>query len=509
MKITTADLRAMRVAFVSLHGDARYSEPMSTSNGHHRADPPARQYAEAQAQHEEERHNRQVDALAQLDCLRKVPRAELDRLIELCVLRAFTPGTIIVNERTPCDFVYLILRGSARLTLHDRAGHEVLIGVLNRGDCFGEGPLFGDLFRGASVQAETSCYLLQVGREELRAMLGTAPELAAALRAIYRQRMVESTLGRVPLFGRLSPLERAQIAALLRIQHYARGVTIIHEGTPGQALYLIEAGQVVVEQGGQAIAHLDEGDFFGEMSLLAQSPHNADVRALSPVEVLVLPADEFSRLLKRQPMLKIQLHEVVSQRRAANSSIRRDQERAIQLTAAVERGLLRGTHVLVRDPQLCQEGCTICEDACTTRHGQTRIHLNGVLLDGLDITDSCRQCRVGAECVEACPSDAIHWNENGALRITEACTGCGACVPACPYNAVQMVAQDTTSESPLWSLWHRIKRSARLTIPLEASQPQLRADKCDLCHGHDDLACVSACPTGALQLRPVEELFPF
>src|SRR6185369_7427633 len=107
---------------------------------------------------------------------------------------AFTPATIIVNERTPCDFVYLIMRGTARLTLHDRAGHEVLIAVLNR----------GDLFRGASVQAETTCYLLQVEREALRAMLEIAPELAAALRAIYRQRMVESTLGRVPLFGHLS-----------------------------------------------------------------------------------------------------------------------------------------------------------------------------------------------------------------------------------------------------------------------------------------------------------------
>jgi CRP-like cAMP-binding protein/Na+-translocating ferredoxin:NAD+ oxidoreductase RNF subunit RnfB len=481
---------------------------MSATNGHQRADLPARQYAEALAQQEEERRGRQIDALAQLDCLRGVPHADLARLADLCVLRAFIPGTIIVNERRPCNFVYLILRGTARLTLHDRAGHEVLVGILNRGDCFGEGPLFGDLFRGASVQAETTCYMLQVARESLRAMLDSAPELSAALRSIYRRRMVEGTLGRVPLFGRLSPLERAQVAALLRIQHYARGATIIREGTPGQALYLIEEGQVVVEQGGQAIAHLDEGDFFGEMSLLEQSPHNADVRALSPVEVLALPAAEFSRLLRRQPALNAQLQEVVSQRRAANAAIRRDRERASQLTAAVERGLLRGTHVLVRDPQLCQEGCTICEDACAARHGQTRIHLNGVMLDRLDITDSCRQCRVGAECVEACPADAIHWNESGALVISEACTGCGACVPACPYDAVKMAPRTQPATSPLWSLWSRLRRSKTLTIPLQASH-EMRADKCDLCHGYADLACVSACPSGALQLRPVEDLFPF
>ena len=210
-----------------------------------------------------------------------------------------------------------------------------------------------------------------------------------------------------------------------------------------------------------------------------------------------------------QPALSAQLHEVVAQRRAANAMMRRDQERAAQLTAAVDRGLLRGTHVLVRDPQLCQEGCTICEDACATRHGQTRIHLNGVLLDGMDITDSCRQCRVGAECVAACPDDAIQWHENGALVITDACTGCGACVPACPYDAVVMVRHGEPTTSPLWALWIRLKHSTRHTIPLESSQPQQRADKCDLCQGYAELICVSSCPSGALQLRPVEDLFPY
>jgi CRP-like cAMP-binding protein/Fe-S-cluster-containing hydrogenase component 2 len=482
---------------------------MSASNGRHRVDPPARQYTEALAQQEEARLHRQVDALAQLDCLHGVPREDLARLADLCVLRTFVPGTIILSERTPCDFVYLILRGTASLTLHDRAGHEVLVGVLNRGDCFGEGPLFGDLFRGSNVLAETACYLLQIPRDALRAILDSAPELAAALRAIYRQRMVESTLGRVPLFGRLSPLERAQLAALLRPQHYARGATIIHQGAPGQALFLIEEGQVVVEQSGQTIAHLDEGDFFGEMSLLAQSRHNADVRALCPVEVLALPAAEFNRLLQQQPALKAQLQEVVNQRLAANASMRRNNERIHQLTAAVDHGLLRGTHVLVRDPQRCEEGCKICEEACATRHGQARIHFDGVLLDGLDVTDSCRQCRVGAECVEVCPSDAIQWNDRGALVITDQCTGCGACAPACPYGAIQMVAHDATSSSILWSLWRQLKRRRNPTIPLQRTQPTLRADKCDLCHGYDDLACVSACPTGALRLMPVEELFPF
>ena len=72
---------------------------------------------------------------------------------------------------------------------------------------------------------------------------------------------------------------------------------------------------------------------------------------------------------------------------------------------------------------------------------------------------------------------------------------------------VAMVAPAPAHTSPLWSLWSRVRQFKQgPSIPL---QPTQRADKCDLCNGYDDLACVSACPTGALRLMPVEELFSF
>jgi CRP-like cAMP-binding protein/Fe-S-cluster-containing hydrogenase component 2 len=464
--------------------------------------------ADVQAQQYEERRRRQAAALAQLDCLKDVPSRDLLRLAHMCTLRAFATETPLLNERVPAEHLYLVLRGTVSLTLHDRAGHEVLIGVLNRGDCFGEGPLFGDLFRGVTVQSETTCYLLQLPLAEVRTVMNDAPELAVALRAIYRRRLVENTLGRVPLFSQLSPLERTELSRLLQPQRYERGQLIIHEGEPGDALYIIESGQVVVERAGELLAHLDEGNFFGEMSLLSEKPHNADIRAVTPTEVLVLPAAEFMRLLHEQPRLAEQLHAVVERRRVAGAALRRDPVRVHQFTAAVAHGLLRGTHVLVRDPKLCPSDCHICENACATRHGQTRIHTGGLLFSGLDITDSCRQCRVGAECAEVCPVDAIQWNERGALVVHDTCTGCGECVSACPYDAVHLVSQGQPQLSPLEQLRRQLRRLKTPTISLVAASPTQRANKCDLCHGYDDLACVSACPTGALQLMPVEELLP-
>lgn len=452
---------------------------------------------------------RQTQALAQLDCLKGVSNETLGRLAGCATLRAFVPGTVMVSEQHPSAYLSLIVRGTVSLTLHDRAGHETLVGILNRGDCFGEGALFGDRFRGVTAQADTICYLLQLPLNDVRSAMAASPELEHALRRIYQRRLVESTLGRVPLFSRLAPFDRMHIADVLRPVQVIRNTIILHEGATGESLYLLVSGQVVVEQNGQAIAYLEEGDFFGEMSLLTRRPHNADVRALTPVEALALPAADLDALLAKQPTLAAQLSEVVEHRRTSNAAARGDVERRMHLANLLRHGLRRGTHVLVRDPKLCKAGCRICEDACASRYGHSRIRIDGLTFNELDIADACRQCRVGAECVEACPENAFEWNDKGALYVTNACTGCGECVPACPYDAIRLTPLTTRQESPLWGLWRRMRRLRTPTIPLEpVGRPIQRANKCDLCHGHDDLACVAACPTGALRLAPVEEIFP-
>lgn len=450
-------------------------------------------------------HQVRLAALLTLDCLRGIPENELERLADISVFRAFAAGTTIISEHKLGDFLYLVLQGTVRVVLHDRNGREILLGVLNRGDCCGEGPLFGDYFRQIGVYAEQSCNLLQLSLAELRELLPYTPQLNKALRRIYRQRLSNTTIGRVPLFNHLSQIDRVNVGKLLRPAFYDRGAAIVMQGTPGNALYVIETGQVVIERDGQLIAHLKEGDYFGEMSLLDNKPHNATVRALTPITVLELPAHELKTLLQHDPDLATHLREVATARR---SSPINDKERAQRYSSAIQHGLLRGTHLFVRTPELCPPGCHLCETACGTRFGRPRIHLNGTALDELDILDTCRQCRVGAECVQACPEDALTWDERGALFVNDRCTGCGKCVEACPYDAVQLVPTAGERHGPMWQLWETMRRARESFIHLEPTHSAQHANKCDLCHGYDDMACLSVCPTGSLRLVPVEELFP-
>lgn len=466
--------------------------------------------AQERADQQSARRQEALTLLATLDCLRGVPASELARLLDLATFRPFQTGATVLGQQRRDRFLFLVLRGTLQLRLRDKDGREVLMGVLARGDCCGEGPLFGDFFRRMSALAQSNCHLLQVPLDDLRAALGGLPMLAAALRQVYKRRMLECTLARVPLLGQLFPMERLALANQLRPVHTPRGAAIIRQGEPADALYLIESGQVVVVQNETKIATLGEGDFFGEMALLTNHPHRADVRALTPTDLLALPTADFHDLIESRPELEAQLRSVVEKRIRNSAEVRGDEGRVRELELAVSKGLLRGTHLLVRTPSLCPPDCRLCETACAERHGHARLRLDGARVGELDVADACRQCSVGAECVEACPEDAFERTESGTLLITDRCTGCGECLAACPYDALTSVplSHQRSVGAPLWDALRSTvgKLRGQPPIALEPARPTHRADKCDMCHGYDDLACVSRCPTGSLRLVPVEEL---
>jgi NADH dehydrogenase FAD-containing subunit len=82
--------------------------------------------------------------------------------------------------------------------------------------------------------------------------------------------------------------------------HFEPGDVIVRQGDQGDCAYLINRGEVeVLRQEGdhqQPVAKLKSGECFGEIALLAGVPRTATVRCLTPVDVLVLPRDEFMTL---------------------------------------------------------------------------------------------------------------------------------------------------------------------------------------------------------------------
>ena len=115
---------------------------------------------------------------------------------------------------------------------------------------------------------------------------------------------------------------------------YAAGENLCRQGESGDSFYVIREGQVAVlvtGANGQSVtaAHLTNGAFFGEMSLLTGEPRSGTVRAETDVEVLCLSKEDFAGLLQADVDLAGKLAAVLEKRAegrrvAMNASVARE-----------------------------------------------------------------------------------------------------------------------------------------------------------------------------------------
>ncbi len=99
---------------------------------------------------------------------------------------------------------------------------------------------------------------------------------------------------------------------------YKDGDTIFEENSIGKEMYIILTGnaKVIKKKDGveTTLATLEEGDFFGEMSLFDNNPRSATVKALGDVKVLEINQKNFLKKISRDPSLAFRMLEKMGQR---------------------------------------------------------------------------------------------------------------------------------------------------------------------------------------------------
>jgi CRP/FNR family cyclic AMP-dependent transcriptional regulator len=118
---------------------------------------------------------------------------------------------------------------------------------------------------------------------------------------------------------------------------YSAGTVLFHEHDPGSRMYVVKAGRVRVWRrlGDHEIvlAHIGEGEFFGEMALLEGLPRSATATVAIDSELVEIDKETFEAMLKANSEIAVRMMRKLCSRL-------READRRLQ-TALIEHGLGR------------------------------------------------------------------------------------------------------------------------------------------------------------------------
>ncbi len=130
---------------------------------------------------------------------------------------------------------------------------------------------------------------------------------------------IESSLQAIPFFRSLSRETLQAISSRLQMVRLEHGAAVFTEGSLGDAMYLIESGQVKVSlQAGspveKIINYLGPGNFFGEMAIILDQRRTATVTVTIDAELWVLHKADLDELLIENAEISLQITRELSRR---------------------------------------------------------------------------------------------------------------------------------------------------------------------------------------------------
>jgi len=123
-----------------------------------------------------------------------------------------------------------------------------------------------------------------------------------------KRSQAQTTLSQVNVFHRLSWHEIKIVENAVHIRNYAPGEPVFKQGDPGSGMYIIIEGGVgifldIPNQAPKQLSTLGEGDFFGEIALLDESPRTAAATALENSTIIGFYRPDLMDILKTKPAL--------------------------------------------------------------------------------------------------------------------------------------------------------------------------------------------------------------
>ncbi len=132
-------------------------------------------------------------------------------------------------------------------------------------------------------------------------------------------------LRNLEIFKPLTNENLRDLSALLQLKEFAADEAILKKGEKGSCLFILMSGKVIiVDDDGEVLSEISEGQVLGEMSLLSGEPITKTVVAQANSKLALLSNKDFRHVLKKYPDLNVLFYRLLVERANKSSFAKED-----------------------------------------------------------------------------------------------------------------------------------------------------------------------------------------
>jgi len=123
----------------------------------------------------------------------------------------------------------------------------------------------------------------------------------------------------IPMFTGLADSDLKALSDALTRHAYKAGAMVFRQGDAGDAMYIVESGDVNIHLSGQlsqriSLKDIARGEYFGELALFDQKPRSASALATTDTTLLELKHDKLATYLQNRPLAAMGILRTMSER---------------------------------------------------------------------------------------------------------------------------------------------------------------------------------------------------
>lgn len=130
--------------------------------------------------------------LSQINLFEELPMEDLRTIDAMAPMSSIDKGTLIITPNMENKNLYLLKKGRVRLFKVNEDGKQFTLGLLGKGNIFGETDTFSTGSGSAYVEAMDDALVCVLGKQDFEAFLMKRPQVALKMVSILTQRIRES-----------------------------------------------------------------------------------------------------------------------------------------------------------------------------------------------------------------------------------------------------------------------------------------------------------------------------